>query len=87
LIVRLTPLRVNHVRDANWEKLTPEEEAARFREWSSLNKIISAWMTKHTVGWREEHGRSQEIIVSRAVCNETAEHIQHMSAATCRPAG
>jgi hypothetical protein len=79
LIVRLTPLRVNHVRDAYWEKLTPEDEAARVSEkWSSLNKIISAWMTKHTVGWREEHGRSQEIIVSRAVCNETAEHIQHV---------
>jgi hypothetical protein len=79
LIVRLTPLRVNHVRDAYWEKLTPEDEAARVSEkWSSLNKIISAWMTKHTVGWREEHGRSQEVIVSRAVCNETAEHIQHV---------
>jgi hypothetical protein len=28
--------------------------------------------------WRPEHGRSQEIIVTRAVCNETAEHAQHI---------
>jgi hypothetical protein len=79
LIVRLTPLRVNHVKDAYWEKLPQEDEAARAsQKWASLNKTISDWMTKHTVGWREEHGRSQEIIVSRAVCNETAEHIQHV---------
>jgi hypothetical protein len=28
--------------------------------------------------WRNEHGRTQEIIVTRAVCNETAEHVQHI---------
>lgn len=77
LIVKVTPLRVNHVKDMNWEKLTPEEEAARAAD-SSLNKIISDWMVKHTVGWREEHGRTHEVIVSRAVCNETAEHVQHI---------
>jgi hypothetical protein len=78
LIVKVTPLRVNHVTDENWEKLTPEEETARnAKESAALNKIISDWMTKHTVGWRDEHGRTEELIVSRAVCNETAEHIQH----------
>ena len=79
LIVRVTSLRVNHVKDADWEKLTPEEETARAaKESGALNKIISDWMTKHTVGWRDEHGRTQEVIVSRAVCNETAEHVQHI---------
>ncbi|MDP1544983.1 MAG: hypothetical protein Q8L87_03095 [Anaerolineales bacterium] len=79
LIVRVTPLRVNYVTDMAWEKLTPEEDAARARKESgSLNKIISDWLTKHTVGWREEHGRAHELIVSRAVCNETAEHVQHI---------
>jgi hypothetical protein len=29
-------------------------------------------------GWREEHDRSDELVVSRAVCNEVAEHIQHL---------
>jgi hypothetical protein len=77
LIVRVTSLRVNYVVDASWEKLSPEEETARAKD-SSLNKIISEWLTKHTVGWRDEHGRAQELIVSRAVCNETAEHVQHV---------
>lgn len=78
LIVRVTPLRVNHVTDENWEKLTPEEETARnSKESAALSKIISDWMTKYTVSWRDEHGRTQELIVSRAVCNETAEHVQH----------
>ena len=78
LIVKVTPLRVNHVTDENWEKLTPADETARnAKESAALNKIISDWMTKHTVGWRDEHGRTDELIVSRAVCNETAEHVQH----------
>jgi len=77
LVVRLTPLRIKFVNDLNWEKLMPEEETTRGSN-PSLNKIINDWMTKHTVGWREEHGRSHEVIVSRAVCNETAEHIQHI---------
>jgi hypothetical protein len=78
LIVKVTPLRVNYVKEEGWEKLTPEEETGRAaKESGALNKIISDWMTKHTVGWRDEHGRTQELIVSRAVCNETAEHVQH----------
>lgn len=76
-IVRLTPLRVKYVKDLNWEKLTPEEETARAAN-LSLSRILGDWQTRHTVGWRDEHGRSRELIVSRAVCNETAEHIQHM---------
>jgi len=79
LIVKLTPLRVNHVEDTGWENLTPEEETARTaKEAGALNKILSDWMTKYTVGWRDEHGRTHELIVSRAVCNETAEHAQHI---------
>jgi len=79
LIVKMTSLRVNHVKEAGWENLTPEEETARAaKESAALNKIISDWITKHTVGWRDEHGRTQELIVSRAVCNETAEHVQHI---------
>src|SRR5207249_4522490 len=79
LIVKQTPLRVNDVKDAGWENLTPEEEAARSaKEVTVLNKIISDWITRNTVGWRDEHGRTHELIVSRAVCNETAEHVRHM---------
>ena len=79
LLVKQTPLRVNHVKEEGWETLTPAEEAARTaKESAALNKIISDWITKHTVGWRDEHGRTHELIVSRVVCNETAEHVQHI---------
>lgn len=78
-IVRLTQLRVNHVNDLNWEKLTPEEEAEKnSQKWSELRTIINGWKNKHIGAWRDEHGRSHELIVARAVCNETAEHIQHL---------
>ncbi len=76
-IVKLTPLRVNHVADETWEELTPEEQ----KEWSAdtvYAKVIGDWANKHIGAWRDEHGRTQELIVSRAVCNETAEHIQHI---------
>jgi hypothetical protein len=78
-IVKLTPLRVNHAADLNWEKLTPEEETQRnSNEASDLRMVMDAWITKHIGAWRDEHGRTHELIVSRAVCNETAEHIQHI---------
>ena len=78
-IVKLTPLRVTEVTDPSWEKLTPEEEAERYLpKHSALNKIISEWQAYNTTLWRDEHGRSHELIVTRAVCNETAEHIQHL---------
>lgn len=76
-IVKLTPLRVNHVTDEKWEELTPEEQ----KEWGAdkvYAKVIGDWVNKHIGAWRDEHGRTQELIVSRAVCNETAEHIQHI---------
>ncbi|MBI5962492.1 MAG: hypothetical protein HY863_03365 [Chloroflexi bacterium] len=78
-IVKLTPLRVNHVKDLNWETLSPEETAERSSPQSNdLRMVMDAWITKHIGAWRDEHGRSHELIVSRAVCNETAEHIQHI---------
>lgn len=76
-IVKLTPLRVNHVTDEKWEELTPEEQ----KEWGAdlvYSKVIGDWVNKHIGAWRDEHGRTHEVIVSRAVCNETAEHIQHV---------
>lgn len=76
-IVKLTPLRVNHVTDEKWEELTPEEQ----KEWGAdmqYSKVIGDWVNKHIGAWRDEHGRTHEVIVSRAVCNETAEHIQHI---------
>lgn len=75
-IVMLTPLRVNHVTAEGWETFTPEEDKIRFAD--PLYPLFSKWANDNIGMWRPEHGRSQEIIVTRAVCNETAEHIQHI---------
>ncbi|KAA0274090.1 MAG: hypothetical protein DPW18_10445 [Chloroflexi bacterium] len=76
-IVMLTPLRINHVNAEGWETFTPEEDKIRFAD-TALYPIFSKWASDNTGMWRPEHGRTQEIIVTRAVCNETAEHIQHI---------
>ncbi len=78
-IVALTPLRLTEVTDAGWEKLTPQEEQERLKpQYDQIRSILDAWMAFDPSAWREEHGRSHELIVTRAVCNETAEHIQHL---------
>ncbi|MBI3150694.1 MAG: hypothetical protein HYZ21_01030 [Chloroflexi bacterium] len=76
-IVMLTSLRVNHVTDAGWETFTPEEDKVRFAD-VALYPIFSKWASDNTGMWRPEHGRTHEVIVTRAVCNETAEHAQHI---------
>lgn len=77
MIVMLTQLRTNHVTADGWEIFTPEEDKTRFAD-MSLYPILSKWASDNIGMWRPEHGRSQELIVTRAVCNETAEHIQHV---------
>ncbi len=70
---------MNYVTDLNWETLTPEETAERnLQQSNDLRMVMDAWITKHIGTWRDEHGRTHELIVSRAVCNETAEHVQHI---------
>jgi hypothetical protein len=75
-IVLLTPLRVNYVTAPGWETFTPAEDQARFAD--PLYPLFSKWASDNIAMWRPEHGRTQEIIVTRAVCNETAEHAQHI---------
>jgi len=78
-IVKLTPLRVTEVSDLNWEKLTPQEENERYEQQSNdIRSVLDAWENYDPSAWREEHGRTLELIVTRAVCNETAEHCQHI---------
>ncbi len=76
-IVMLTSLRVKHVTAPGWETFTPEEDKIRFAD-MKLYPIFSKWASDNTGMWRPEHGRTHEIIVTRAVCNETAEHSQHI---------
>ncbi len=78
-LVMLTNLKVNFVTDPAWEKLTLQEEAEKNAYASSeLRMLVSKWKEYYTTGWREEHERRHRLIVTRAVCNETAEHCQHM---------
>jgi len=78
-IVKVTPLRLTEVTDPDWEKLTPREEEESFNQENyPMRVIIDGWKNADPSAWREEHGRTHELIVSRAVCNETAEHVQHM---------
>ena len=78
-IVKVTPLRLTEVTDPDWEKLTPEEEQESYsQENYPLRAILDGWKNQDPSAWREEHGRTHELIVTRAVCNETAEHIQHL---------
>jgi hypothetical protein len=78
-IVRLTDLRVKEARDPGWNKLTQEEQdqknEARYAE---FREIMNKWKQDHLTGWRQEHDRSNRLIVTSSVCNEVAEQIQHL---------
>jgi len=78
-IVKFTQLRVTEVSDLDWEKLTAQEVDERNAQQSNdIRAVMDAWENYDPSAWREEHGRSLELIVTRAVCNETAEHCQHV---------
>ncbi len=76
MIVMLTPLRVKYAV-VGWETFTPEEDKIRFAD-TTWYPLLSKWATDNTGNWRAEHGRTSELNVTRAVCNETAEHVQHI---------
>jgi hypothetical protein len=79
-VVARTQLRLR-VIDDNWEKLTPEERSERLERDSGVyRELMADWKRKHLTGWRAEHDRAIQLIVTRAVCNEVAEHIQHLRA-------
>lgn len=78
-IVRMTDLRLEEVKDESWEKMSAKDieernsaNSARYRE------IINKWKQANLTDWRKEHEVSGRLIVTRAVCNEVAEHIQHI---------
>lgn len=78
-IVRLTDLRVQEAKDPNWNKLSQEEQdqknEARYAEFRA---IMNKWKESNLTGWREEHDRSNRLIVTSSVCNEVAEQILHL---------
>ncbi|HEY6073437.1 MAG TPA: hypothetical protein VIV15_08630, partial [Anaerolineales bacterium] len=78
-ITGLTQLRVTEAKDPNWNKLTPEEQEERYsQEDAKYRQILDTWENANITGWREEHAATSQLIVTRAVCNEVAEHIQHL---------
>ena len=78
-IVRLTDLRVAQAKDPNWEKLTTEEEEKRNEaQYAQFREVMNRWKQDNLTGWREEHDQSNRLIVTRSVCNEVAEQIQHL---------
>ena len=78
-IVSMTDLRIEEAKNPNWEKLTPEQEVEKNSgKWEKYRVIMNEWKEKNLTDWRESHETTGELIVTRAVCNEVAEHIQHM---------
>lgn len=78
-IVKVTNLRLTEVKNADWEKLSQGQTGGGFSEQdAAFRKMMSDWKNKFMTSWREEHDRSDKLVVSRAVCNEVAEHIQHL---------
>jgi len=78
-IVQLTDLRIDEVTDSSWEKLTPKEREERnSSKWGKYREMMNDWKAEHLTGWRKEHDQTSQLIVTRAVCNEVAEYIQHL---------
>ena len=78
-ISAVTDLRLKEAKDATWEKLTPEQQQERnSAEWAKYREIMNKWKQDHLTGWRQEHEHNVGVVVSRAVCNEVAEFIQHL---------
>ncbi len=81
-IVKLTDLRLTEVDSKEWETLTADEQAERLyskdKQMAVYREIMNEWKSRNLTGWRQEHDRSNRLVVTRAVCNEVAEHIQHL---------
>ena len=83
-IVEVTDLRLTEVtkEDEDWENLSPAEQkernSARDKKTGQYLKIMEKWKKDNMTGWRKEHDRANRLVVTRAVCNEVAEHIQHL---------
>jgi DNA-binding CsgD family transcriptional regulator len=77
-IVSRTELRLE-VKDMNWETQLASDSQERWKadnaRWRS---ILAAWENKDVTAWRAKHAATLGLIVTRAVCNEIAEHIQHL---------
>lgn len=77
-IVSRTELRLE-TNQPDWETLSKGEQRERWlAENNHWRELMNAWTGREITGWRKEHSRTLDLIVTRAVCNEIAEHIQHL---------
>ncbi len=78
-IVKLTNLRLTEIKAVNWEQASDEDQADRNAyKWREYNNLMNEWKQANLVAWREENDLSSKLVVTRAVCNEIAEHCQHL---------
>ena len=77
-ICKFTPLRLQ-VADPDWEAASPERWKWQNNRW---REILATWEQKDITSWRQKHRESLDLVVTRAVCNEIAEHIQHFRGLT-----
>ncbi len=73
-IVKYTPLRLK-TQSTDWERVDSERWKWENRRW---REMLVTWEQSDITGWRQKHQQSLELVVTRAVCNEIAEHIQHL---------
>jgi hypothetical protein len=73
-IAKYTQLRLK-TQEKDWESISPERWKWENRRW---REILDTWEHRDITGWRKHHQESLDLIVTRAVCNEIAEHIQHL---------
>ena len=73
-ITKYTSLRLK-TQQVDWEKISPERWNYENYRWRS---ILDTWERKDITGWRQRHEKTLDLIVTRAVCNEIAEQIQHL---------
>jgi hypothetical protein len=73
-VTKFTQLRLG-VDDPNWEVITPERYKFEDNRW---RQIMDSWERQDITQWRQKHAQTLDLIVTRAVCNEIAEHIQHL---------
>jgi hypothetical protein len=71
---KFTQLRLG-VNDPNWEAISPERYKFEDNRWRA---IMDSWERQDITQWRQKHAQTLDLIVTRAVCNEIAEHIQHL---------
>ena len=73
-ITKYTQLRLN-TQEKNWEAVSPERWKRENWRW---REILDTWERRDITDWRKHHRETLDLIVTRAVCNEIAEHIQHL---------